>query len=117
MGRTRTALSHGQVHKKNGIKFGLRAESDLLEGLVDDGALDVLDGHRVLNDAQHAGALARSCNKQEGMLGWHVNKSRFFLRARYRALGSWFDVVPPLNENNALNIQFRFRNKDGSDCE
>ena len=48
---------------------GLGNDPALLEGLVDDGALDVLDRHRVLDDAEHTRALARRRAHAAGGLG------------------------------------------------
>ena len=46
-----------------------RGDPALLEGAVDDLDLDLLDGDRVLVDAEHAGALARGRAQPAGELG------------------------------------------------
>lgn len=53
----------------------LRLYPAALEGVVDDGALDVLDGDGRLGDAQHAGALARrGAHATRELCNFHTNQ-------------------------------------------
>ena len=59
----------------------LRPDEARLPGLVDDRDLDVLDGHRVLVDAEHAGGLARRRAQATGELREVVGRVQALDRA------------------------------------
>jgi hypothetical protein len=65
----------------------LRLNPALVPGPVDDRDLDLLDGHRVAVDAQHAGALARRRAQPAGELREVVG--------RVQPLDRFLPVVPP----------------------
>ena len=63
----RAGSDHG--HRLAGVPLRrLRLDPALVPRLVDDGDLDVLDGHRVAVDADHAGGLARRRTEPSGEL-------------------------------------------------